>query len=148
MVRSVLMVSLSNHGAPSSFPCVPSETSAATALNLSQMPSSRLSSLSSVEQALSDDLLHDLRGTSRDAHDARVDIGARDRVFEHVAVAAEELQAFVDRLHMQVARIKLRHRGIDGIEFVLQIERDALIDEGPPRRDLRCEPGQHEARIL
>ncbi len=43
-------------------------------------------------------LLHDLRGAGVDAVHAGIRIGARDRVLQHVAVAAEQLQAGVEHL--------------------------------------------------
>ena len=57
-----------------------------------------------------DDLLHDLVRAAVDARHARVGVGARDRVLEHVAVAAVQLQAAVDDAALQLGAPPLRHR--------------------------------------
>ena len=46
--------------------------------------------------------LHDLIGPAIDALDASIDVGAGNRVLEHVAVPSEELQALVDRALLQL----------------------------------------------
>ena len=81
-----------------------------------------------------DDLLHDLVGAAVDAGDARVGEGARDRVLEHVAVAAEELQAAVDDAALQLGAPPLRHRGVLGRELAGVQRLRAAVDEGA--RDL------------
>src|ERR1700756_5773536 len=48
-----------------------------------------------VSQAACDDLLHHFVGAGIDAVDAGVLVGAGDRIFAHVAIAAEQLQAGV-----------------------------------------------------
>ena len=60
---------------------------------------------------------HDLVGAGVDALHARVAIHARDRVFVHIAIAAEQLQAAVDDFVLQVGQPVLGHRGRDGIEL-------------------------------
>ena len=50
---------------------------------------------SAPQQGARHQFLHDLRRAAIDAQHARVGPEARDRVFGHVAVAAEELQAGV-----------------------------------------------------
>jgi hypothetical protein len=56
-------------------------------------------------------LFHDLVGAAVDALHAGVDVHLGDRVFEHVAVAAEQLHALVDDLALQVRDPVLGHRG-------------------------------------
>ena len=51
----------------------------------------------SESERLGDDGLHHFGGAAVDRRDAGVGVGAGDRVLEHVAVAAEQLQALVDR---------------------------------------------------
>jgi len=51
---------------------------------------------SAPEQVSPDDLAHDFVRTARNPGNARVDIGLRDRVLGHVAVASEELEALID----------------------------------------------------
>ena len=61
-----------------------------------------------------DDLLHDLVRAAVDARHARVGEGARDRVLEHVAVAAVQLQAAVDDAALQLGAPPLGHRRVLG----------------------------------
>src|SRR5690606_14640969 len=49
----------------------------------------------SPQQLPPDDLLHDLVGAAEDRLHPRVEVGLRDRVLEHVAVAAVQLHAAV-----------------------------------------------------
>ena len=62
----------------------------------------------------SDNLFHDLAGTAVDALDSCVDEVAGDRVFLHVAVAAEELQALVRHLALQLGGGELGDGGVGG----------------------------------
>jgi hypothetical protein len=68
-------------------------------------------------------------GTTGDAYDARIDKGAGDREFGHVAVAAEELQAVVDHFVVQIGDGEFYFRGIDGAEFAAQVLLDAPVGE-------------------
>src|ERR1700754_4414661 len=63
----------------------------------------------SQSEGLGDDDLHDLAGPGVDAGDARVRVEPGDGVFQHVAVAAEQLQAAVDRagLHLGAEQLDL-----------------------------------------
>src|SRR4030088_1828454 len=57
-----------------------------------------------------DDFLHDLVGAAINALGAGVDEGAADRIIAHIAVAAVELQAFVDHLALQIGGPVFGHR--------------------------------------
>src|SRR5262245_16996036 len=65
-------------------------------------------------------LLHDLGGAGVDAVHAGVRIGARDRILEHVAVAAEQLQAGVEHLVVELGEPPLAHGGGGGVELALE----------------------------
>src|SRR5262245_5153321 len=58
-----------------------------------------------------DDLGHDLRRAAVDPLDAVVDVSPGDRVLEHVAVAAVELDARVDHAALHLGGPQLRLRG-------------------------------------
>src|SRR5262244_1448412 len=73
--------------------------------------------------------LHDFVGAAVDLLHARVGVEARDRVLPHVAVAAEELQALVYELALQVGGPVLGHRGGGDVELALEMARHAVIDE-------------------
>src|ERR1043165_330391 len=68
-------------------------------------------------QAPRDQHLHDLVGAGVDALHPRVAEHARDRVFVHIAIPAEQLQATVDDVALQVGEAVLGHRRCDGIEL-------------------------------
>src|SRR5262252_645740 len=68
-------------------------------------------SRSASEQRARNQLLHDFVGAAVDALHARVDVHARDGILVHVAVAAEQLQAFVDHAPLQIGGPLLGHRG-------------------------------------
>src|SRR3546814_3871946 len=61
-----------------------------------------------LEHFARDDRLHDLDRTAGDLDDARISIGAADRIFPHIAPATEELETFIRRLAMQFRRHHLR----------------------------------------
>src|SRR6266581_59045 len=63
----------------------------------------------SQSEGLGDDDLHDLAGPGVDAGDARIRVQPGDGVFQHVSVAAEQLQAAVDRpgLHLGAEQLDL-----------------------------------------
>src|SRR5712691_1088563 len=77
------------------------------------------------EHMTGNDRFHDLDGSSGDLDDPGVDIGAGDRIFAHIAPAAEQLQAFVDGFAMQLGSKHLGHRGVHRIELSLHEERNA-----------------------
>ena len=95
-----------------------------------------------------DDLLHDLVGAAVDARHARVGVRARDRVLEHVAVAAVQLQAAVDDAALQLGAPPLRDRGVLGRELAGVERLRAAVDEDARDLDLAAQLGEREARAL
>src|SRR6266478_3156681 len=77
----------------------------------------------------SNQLFHDLVGATVDLLHARVGVEARDGEFPHVAVAAEELQALVYELALQVGGKILGHGGGGDVELAFQMPGDAIVDE-------------------
>src|SRR5258706_10460208 len=75
--------------------------------------------LASKPERSGNDFLHDFVGAAVDARHARVHVGLRDREFPHEAVAAVQLQAFVQHLAFHVGGPKLAHRGSRRIELLL-----------------------------
>src|SRR6516164_1686455 len=74
-----------------------------------------------------DQKLHNLVSAGIDTHHARVAIHTRDRKFLHIAVAAEELQATIDDLSLQIGDPILGHGGRNGIERAAKIALDAMV---------------------
>src|SRR2546421_3795540 len=95
-----------------------------------------------------DQQLHDLVGAGIDALYPRVAVHARNRVFVHIAIAAEQLQAAVDDLVLQVGEPVLRHRGGHGVELALDMPLDAMVVEDPPDGRLALAFGELELRVL
>ena len=93
-------------------------------------------------------LLHDLGGAGVDAVHAGVGVGARDRVFQHVAVAAEELQAGVEHLVVELGQPPLAHGRRGGVELACQEQLQAVVEEHARHRHLGLHLGQLEARVL
>src|SRR5271163_844860 len=93
-------------------------------------------------KAAADDFLHDLGGAAVDRLHSRVEICTCDRVFAHVPVTAVELQAAVDQVHLLLGGIPLGHRGLFDGEFLLEVQRDELIDHDPHHRGLSCQFGE------
>src|SRR5271155_2922112 len=93
-------------------------------------------------EAAADDFLHDLGGAAVDRLHPRVEICTCDRVFAHVPVTAVELQAAVDQVHLLLGGIPLGHRGLFDGEFLLEVQRDELIDHDPHHRGLSCQFGE------
>src|SRR5687768_18467897 len=77
-------------------------------------------------EGATDDLLHDLGRPAVDGLHAAVEEGLRDRVLEHVAVAAVQLQAPVDDALLQLGGPPLGHGGV--------------LDGEPPRVVLEDRP--------
>src|SRR5438128_10804756 len=99
-------------------------------------------------QAPRDDHLHDLVAARIDAHDASVAVEPRDRIFVHIAVAAEQLQAAVDDLALHLGDPELGHRGGGGVERALEIALDAMIVKHARDRRLGLALGEHELAVL
>src|SRR3954451_15693880 len=95
-----------------------------------------------------DDLLHDLVRAGVDRLDTRVQESAGDRVLEHVAVAAEQLQALVDVPPLLIGQPPLRHRGGGRVERAVDDTRDAVVDEHAADRRRGVCLGELEARVL
>src|SRR6185436_3299659 len=102
----------------------------------------------SKSQRTGDHFLHDFIRATVDARDARVDVGLRDREFPHEAVAAVQLQAFVQDLAFHVRGPKLAHRCGGGIKLLLEQQRHAAVHEHAHYLHLGRDFGQFEARIL
>ena len=100
------------------------------------------------ENVPSNNLLHDLAGTAVDALDARVDEVAGDRVFLHVAVAAEELQALVRHFALQLGGGELGDGGVGGAEFTAVVLLDGLFAERFVDLHLGVQVGEDEAGVL
>src|SRR3954464_4401805 len=108
MYASVMVVLLNTNSPKSAHRVIPSE-----ARDLCSRPSGSLAALGmtrSLLQRPSDQLFHDLIGAAVDLLDPRIGVEAGGRIFPHVAVAAEELQALVDQLALQVGGVVLGHR--------------------------------------
>jgi hypothetical protein len=98
--------------------------------------------------ASGDDFLHHLVGAAVDAADPHVGVQPRDRVFVHEAIAAVQLQAFVDDAATCVGRPPFRHRRGGHVELTFLQPGDAIVDEGLRHPHLRLAFGQLESRVL
>src|SRR5271165_2504384 len=99
-------------------------------------------------QAAADDLLHDLGRPAVDRLHPRVEERPRYAVFAHVAVAAVQLQAAVDQPHLRLGRVPLGHRGLLGVELLVEVQPDEFIDHDPHCGGLGRQLGQQEATVL
>src|SRR6478609_5594983 len=99
-------------------------------------------------QGAADDLLLDLRRTAVDRLDPAVHEGLRDRVLEHVAVAAVQLDAAVDDLGLELGGPPLRHRRERGVDLAGVQLGHAVVDEDPGDVGLGGHLGEHEAGVL
>ena len=93
-------------------------------------------------------LFHDFIGPAIDALDARIDVHAGDQVFVHIAVTAEQLQAFVDDFALLLGAPQFGHRGGGGIQTASHEVLDAAVHEGTANLDGGCDFGQFEAGVL
>src|SRR6202171_4425206 len=85
-------------------------------------------------EASTDDLLHDLGCAAVDRLHPRIEVGPRDRVLAHVAVAAMHLQATVDEADLCLAGVPLGNRGLLRGELLVEMQPDELVDHDPYRR--------------
>src|SRR5215468_5535810 len=99
-------------------------------------------------EAARDEKLHDLVGPGIDALHPRVAVHARDRIFVHIAIAAEQLQAAVDDFVLQVGQPVLGHRGRDGIELPPQVALHAVVMEDAADGRLGFALGELELGVL
>ena len=95
-----------------------------------------------------DQQFHDLVGAAIDALDAGVPVHAGDRIFVHVAIAAEQLKAFVDDFSLEVGQPVLRHRRGYGVEAAVDVAGDAIIIEDAADGGFRLQFGELELRVL
>src|SRR5699024_1213219 len=95
-----------------------------------------------------DELLHDLVRAAEDRLDAIVLVGAGDGELEHVAVAAEELQAAVDDLDLEVGPEVLGLRRVHRGELTVVEGQCAAVDECLEGVDAGLEFGEFEASVL
>ena len=95
-----------------------------------------------------DDLLHDLVRAAVDAGDARVGEGARDRVLEHVAVAAVQLHAAVDDAALQLGRHHFAIAASSGVSSPALSASTQRSTKAVAELDLGLHLGQREARVL
>src|SRR6516164_9561499 len=95
-----------------------------------------------------DQKLHDLVSAGIDTHHARVAIHTRDRKFLHIAVAAEELQATIDDLTLQIGDPILGHGGGNRIERAIKITLDTMVVKHPRNCRLRFAFGEPELGVL
>src|SRR5688500_15793744 len=86
------------------------------------------SALGSEAERATDDLLHDLGRPAVDGLHAAVEEGLRDRVLEHVAVAAVQLQAPVDDALLQLGGPPLGHGGVLDGEPPRVVLEDRLLE--------------------
>src|SRR5262249_23829069 len=99
-------------------------------------------------EAARDEKLHDLVGAGIDPLHPRVAVHARDRIFVHIAIAAEQLEAAVDDFVLQVGEPVFRHRGGHGVELVADMTLDAVVVEDPPDGRLALAFGELELGVL
>src|SRR5215469_5404368 len=95
-----------------------------------------------------DQKLHDLVSAGIDTHHARVAIHTRDRKFLHIAVAAEELQATIDDLSLQISDPIFGYGGRNGIERAAKIALDAMVVKHSRDCRLRFAFGEPELGVL
>ena len=95
-----------------------------------------------------DHLLHDLVRAGVDALHPAVGPHAGDRIFGHVAVAAVQLDAFVDDPALRLGQPILRHRARDLVERAVEEALDAVVEEDAADARLGLAFGELEARVL
>ena len=98
--------------------------------------------------AAGDDHLHDLVGAGVDRLHGGVGVVRRDRVLEHEAVAAVELQAVGGEALLQVGRPPLRHADLGDDVVAAHVRHEQLVDERLADLDLRRQLGELELRVL
>src|SRR5260221_13297126 len=101
-----------------------------------------------MEERGADDVLHDFDRPACDLDDACVRVGPRNRVFPHVAPAAEQLQTLVHHLAVQVREPHFCHGDVYLIECTSHEALDALVGEDPPDGRLGLELSELELGIL
>src|SRR5258708_18305509 len=108
----------------------------------------QLSPSTLLDKATGNDVFHDFEGPTGELHLPDVSVRPRDRVLPHIAPATEELEALVDDLDAICNRGELAHRGVNRVEYSLQMEVDAAIDKHTLSSRLSCKLGKFELSIL
>src|SRR4029078_5313710 len=99
-------------------------------------------------QAARNQELHDLVGARIYACHACVPVHARNRIFLHITIAAEQLQATLDDPPLQISDPVFRHRGSDGVQCALEVPVDAIVMEYARNGGLGLAFGKHKLRVL
>src|SRR5215470_12315201 len=99
-------------------------------------------------QASRNQQFHDLVGARIYAQYARVAIHPRDRIFVHIAIPAEQLQASVDHFALRVGEAVFGHRGGNRVEFALDMPLDAMVEEDFGDCRIGLALGKLELRVL
>src|ERR1700730_10149038 len=99
-------------------------------------------------QTSRDQNLHDLVGAGINAHYRGVPVHARYRIFRHIAIAAEQLQATVDYFSLRVGDPVFRHRGSDRVELARDVLADAMVEKDFGERRFGLAFRQDELRVL
>src|SRR5690606_8767367 len=92
-------------------------------------------------QVPADEQFHDFRSTSVDAADAGVGEDARNRIFAHVAVAAEQLQALVDDAALALGGPQLGHGALLRSQGAGDDTLQALVQERPAHGEIGLDLG-------
>src|SRR5690606_6775677 len=95
-----------------------------------------------------DQQLHDFVRAAIDALHTRVAIHAGDRIFIHITIAAEELQAFIDYPALQIGQPVFRHGGRSRIEATGKVAGHTIIVEYPADGDFGLEFRELELGVL
>src|SRR3546814_11757510 len=95
-----------------------------------------------------DQFLHDLVGAAEDTGDARHAPCAGDRIFVHIARAAEQLQALLHHLTLPLGVPQLRRRALFWVQFLLQLPRQRTDAIRPAPLPFPLPIGQHEPDYL
>src|SRR5216683_6521513 len=95
-----------------------------------------------------DDFFHDLVGAAINPLRPGIDESPADRIVAHVAIAAMELQAFVDDLALQIGGPVFGHRRGFDVQFFVQRQTNTAIDKDTRNLRFRSEFCELELRIL
>src|SRR5215467_4014267 len=99
-------------------------------------------------KASRDQQLHDLVGARIDAQNSRIPVHPGDRIFVHIAIAAEQLQAPIDHFALRVGEAVFGHRGGHGVEIAPDVPFDAMIEEYLGNGRIGLALGKLELRVL
>src|SRR5690606_8370072 len=99
-------------------------------------------------EAACDENLHDLVGAAVDALRTCIAVHAGDRILEHVARPAMQLNAGVHHAALSLCHPILRHRRGCGVELARKVALDTMVYEDPRDRCLGLAFGQSKLRVL